>query len=69
MTIIELQQRREALLKLRADGVLSARFGEDEVRYRSDKELGAAIAAIDAEIAGLQGTRIHTFLPFFSKGF
>lgn len=65
----QLIAKREALLASRADGILSARFGEDEIRYKSDREMAAAIAALDREIVALQGRRVTTFLPTFSSGF
>lgn len=68
MDVENLRQRREALLLLRADGILRARFGEDEVHYKSDRDMAAAIAALETEIASQSGTRVRTFLPHFSKG-
>lgn len=42
--------------------------GEEEVIYRSTKELMAAIAAIESEIAGLSGPTIRT-INVRSKGY
>lgn len=67
-TLADLQAQRAGLLAARADPARSARFGSDEVSWRSDRELASAIAALDREIAGLEGRRVRTFLPSFSKG-
>ena len=72
-TLAELQQQRAALVAARGSGEMRVVFHSGgtrrEVEYRSVAELSAAIAATDREIAGLQGRRVHTFLPTFSKGF
>lgn len=68
MDLSVLLETRAALLAARGSEVRSARFGDDEVTFRSGSELAAAIAAIDREIAALQGRRVNTFLPTFSKG-
>jgi len=67
-TLADLQAQRAELVSARNTGVKTVRFGDDEVTYRTDKEFAAAIAAIDREIAALQGRRVTTFLPTFSKG-
>lgn len=63
-----LQQRLEHLRELRADGVRRARFGEDEMEFRSDTELQAAIADIERQIASLNQPR-RLFVVRTSKGF
>lgn len=69
----DLQARRAALVAARTNGTMRTTFKsggtERTVEYKSDKDMAAAIAAIDREIAGLSGRRIHTFKPHFSKGF
>jgi hypothetical protein len=40
-----------------------------EVEYKSDKEMAAALAAIDREIASASGTKPRRFLPSFQDGF
>ena len=65
----DLVEKRAALLAARASEARSTRFGEDEVTFRSDAELAAAIGALDREIAKLQGTRVNTFLPYFPEGY
>lgn len=67
-SLAELQSRRERLAAARAEGVRSVGFGEDRVDFKSDAEMAAALAALDREIVGLQGKRINTFYPHFSKG-
>jgi hypothetical protein len=54
-TIAELKARLETLTMMRASGAHSVRFEDYEVQYRSDKELLAAIAAVQDEIAALEG--------------
>ncbi len=71
-TADELQAQRAALVAARASGELWVVFHTGgtrrEVRYRSVAEISAAIAAIDRDIASLQGRRVTTFLPTFSNG-
>lgn len=72
-TLEELQTRRAALVTARSSGVLRTTFREGgterTTQFKSDNEMATAIAAIDREIAALQGRRrITTFLPHFSKG-
>lgn len=55
LRLIELEKQLTALQGLRAEGVLETRFGDDWVRFKSDRELKAAITDIQAEIARLQG--------------
>lgn len=71
-TLEDLQAQRAALVTVRNSGVLRTTFRdggtERTTQFKSDSEMAAAIAAIDREIAGLQGPRVTTFLPYFSKG-
>lgn len=71
-TLADLQAQRAELVSTRASGELSVIFHSGgtrrEVEYRSVSEIEKAIAAIDREIAGLQGRRATTFLPTFNKG-
>jgi hypothetical protein len=71
-TLADLQAQRAALVAVRSNGALRTTFrdggAERTVWFKSDSELAAAIAAIDREIAALEGRRVHTFLPYFSKG-
>lgn len=60
---------RDGLIEARANGVRTVQFGDDRVEYRSDGELAAALAAVDAEIAKLTGRGLRrTFYPTTSKG-
>ncbi|MGA7452476.1 MAG: hypothetical protein WBW73_14705 [Rhodoplanes sp.] len=43
--------RLEALKAARYSGVMAVQFGDEKVTYRSDKELLAAITALEAEVA------------------
>ena len=51
-TLAELQAHRSALLSARASGVRRVRdSSSEEIEYRTDSEMRAAIAFIDSEIA------------------
>ena len=65
--LTELKQRREDLLRNRTDGVARTKFGEDEVEYRSDSEIAAALASLDREIAALEGRQSVQTINFRSK--
>lgn len=71
-SLADLEAQRAELVAARNSGELRIVFHSGgtrrEVEYRSVAEIEKAIAAIDREIAGLQGRRINTFLPSFSKG-
>lgn len=73
MTHAELMEQRASLVEARNSGALRVVFHSGgtrrEVEYRSVKEIQAAIDAIDREVAANAGTRVTTFLPYFSKGF
>ena len=43
------------LKSVRRSGVTEHRLGDIDVKYRSDAELVSQIAALESEIAGLQG--------------
>lgn len=70
--LVDLQTQRAALVRARNSGTLRTTFRsggtERTVWFKSDNELAAAIAAIDREIAALEGRRVNTFLPYFPKG-
>jgi hypothetical protein len=71
-TLTDLQAQRAALVAARNSGTLRTTFRsggtERTVWFKSDTELAAAIAAVDRDIAALEGRRVNTFLPSFSKG-
>lgn len=62
--LVTLTAALEALKSARRSGEHSVRYrgpnGEEEVVYKSDKEMAAAIASIEAEIAALSGPVIRT---------
>lgn len=69
----ELLAQRAALVAARSSGELEVEFSSGGTRrrkvYRSMSEIIAAIAAVDRDIATLNGTRPRTFLPVFKTGF
>nr|CAD6606414.1 hypothetical protein RKHAN_01868 [Rhizobium sp. Khangiran2] len=69
----ELLAQRAALVAARSNGQLETEFPSGGTRrrvtYRSIAELERAIAAIDRDIAALEGKRVTTFLPIFTSGF
>jgi len=65
--LAELKQRRDDLRRTRADGVARAKFGDDEIEYRSDSEIAAALASLDREIAALEGRQSVQTINFRSK--
>jgi hypothetical protein len=71
-TLAELQQRRAALVEAQQSGIhrisMATPAGRREMESRSVNEITAALAALDREIAAMQGRRVRTFLPTFSKG-
>lgn len=69
-TLANMQKWREALLEGRASGVREFQDSNGErIVYRSVRELNAAIASLDAEIARLTGQRQPTTIVFrTSKG-
>ena len=69
----DLAKKRVALVAARSSGELSVIFHSGgtrrEVQYRTIKDIERAIAAIDRDLAGLDGRRpIRTFLPYIHKG-
>lgn len=72
MNLADLEAQRAELIAARNSGELRMVFHSGgtrrEVEYRSIAEIEKAIAAVDRDIAGLQGRRVNTFLPHFSKG-
>lgn len=68
--LVTLTAELEALKAARRSAELRVRYkgpqGEEEVEYKSDKELAAAIAATEAEIAALATPPVRT-INFRSK--
>ncbi|MCQ4191023.1 phage head-tail joining protein [Methylocystis suflitae] len=54
--ISTLRARLEALKKVRSSGALEITFGDRTIRYRNDRDLATAIAALEDEIAQAVGT-------------
>ncbi len=56
MTLAELIQLRDALERARFTGTLKVKSGDDEITYRSDAEMKAALADLEQKIAAASGT-------------
>ncbi|MDR1947261.1 MAG: hypothetical protein LBQ51_08885 [Desulfovibrio sp.] len=57
MTLEELQNMRDTLRAARYNGALTVRAGDKWVTYKSDKEMAAALDALEREIAEKSGKR------------
>lgn len=70
LTVPQLQATRDALVTARSQGLLSVTDSNGErVEYKTDAQMAAALAALDAEIAKVGGRAIPTTLHFqTSKG-
>ena len=69
VTLIELTKMRADLFAARMSGARRVRDQNgEEIEYRSDAEMTRALAALDAEIAGLQTRPANTILFKTSKG-
>lgn len=64
-----LQTQLAALQDVRSKGVLKVRMNGEEVTYRTDAELVAAISDIERRIAAAQGQSINRVRFNTSKGF
>jgi hypothetical protein len=53
------QSRLAAVKKSRDTGVLTVRHGDQQTTFRSMAEIESIIAALEREIAGLQGTAVR----------
>lgn len=69
-SLADLQKWREALFEARMNGVRSFRDQNgEEVTYSSDREMAAALAAVDREIQAATGGRQPSTIIFrTSKG-
>lgn len=69
-SLADLQKRRETLFEARTNGLRSFRDQNgEEVAYSSDREMAAALAVLDREIASLSGSRPPSTIIFrTSKG-
>lgn len=63
-----LQTQLAALQEVRSKGVLKVRMNGEEVTYRTDAELVAAISDIERRIAAAQGQTIRQVRFHTSKG-
>lgn len=69
MELSQLHAMREALRSARFTGALTVRAGDKWVTYKSDKEMGSALAALEREIASLEGRRKRKrLLTYATKG-
>ncbi|WP_414833602.1 phage head-tail joining protein [Afifella sp. YEN Y35] len=50
-----LRARLDTLRELRAAGIRTTRFGEDEVTFKSDGEMAGAIADLERQLAAAEG--------------
>ena len=66
--VVTLLTQLAALQDIRASGVQSARTGDNEVSYRSEKDLAAAISDLERRIAAAQGQTINRVRFNTSKG-
>lgn len=68
-TVAQLQAFRTRLQESRYSGLREVRDASGEsVQYKSDSEMARALAALDAEIAGLTRTVGRLSYPQTSKG-
>lgn len=56
MTLADLIQLRDALERARFAGTLKVKSGDDEITYRSDAEMKAALDALGVRIKSATGT-------------
>ena len=59
---------RDKLEENRAKGLLTVESDGDRVTYKSDADMAAALASLNAQIAQLSGTRITDIRIESSKG-
>lgn len=73
MTLAELLEQRAALVVARTTGALRTTFKsggtERTTEFKSDGDMASALAAIDAEIARINGIRTSTIRLSLSKGY
>jgi hypothetical protein len=69
LTLSELQSARDALLRARAGGIRRVRDQNgEEIEYKTDREMSAALANLDSEIPALSGKPPSSFHFATSKG-
>lgn len=65
----ELVEMRDDLIRARAKGARAVQVGEERVEYRSDAEMAAAIADLEARIRRASAPRPASVRFSSSKGF
>ncbi|MFG6584749.1 phage head-tail joining protein [Sulfitobacter sp. 1A12779] len=69
MTLEELTACRDRLRRARFKGIMTVRMDGEEVTYKTDAQMAAALASIEAEISKLtRGPRPRTIYPQTTKG-
>ncbi|MFM9860552.1 gpW family head-tail joining protein [Pseudoxanthobacter sp. M-2] len=68
-TTTELREQLDRLRTSRAAGVREVQNGDERVVYQNDRDLAAAIADLERQIAAAEGRRVHTVRVGSSKGF
>ncbi len=58
----------DTLREHRAKGIQRARMGDEEITYRTDAEMVAAISDLESRISAAQGRSIRTVRFTTSKG-
>lgn len=68
-TLADLTALRDALERARFAGTLTVRSGDDSVTYKTDAEMRAALADLNAKIAAAGGTpRVRQLRIVSNKG-
>lgn len=69
LTLSELETLRENLVRARLNGVREVRDQNGEtVQYKSDREMAAALASVESEIARLQSNTVKQVRFTTTKG-
>lgn len=69
MTLPELIARRDRLRRARFNGVATVKIDGEDVTYKTDAQIAAALTALGTEIAKLtRGTRSRKTYPQTTKG-
>lgn len=63
-----LRKYRDALIEARFSGERSVRFGDQEVVFKTDRELAGALADCERRIAEFEGRRVKAVRFNCSKG-
>jgi hypothetical protein len=67
-TLDQLHEQLAQLQRVRASGERRVRFDREEVEYRTDAELAAAIADLERRIAAAGRSGVSTVRFSYSKG-